>query len=77
MSFRNGHSLQAEYEHLKARRARGVLLGLFAGTVLGAFASNDASVSMLAGLITAVLIGIWKSVDVMRVERIIYPGGKR
>lgn len=77
MSFRNGHSLQAEYEYLKARRARGIVFGLFAGTILGAFASGDAGVSTLAGLITALLIGIWKSIDVMRIERIIYPGGKR
>lgn len=76
MSFR-GHTLQAEYEHLKAQRARGVVLGFFAGILLGAFVAQDAGVAILGGLVTAMLFGTWKSLDVMRVERIIYPGGKK
>jgi hypothetical protein len=33
--------------------------------------------ALLAGLITSAIIGMGKSIEVYRLEKIIYPGGKR
>jgi hypothetical protein len=53
------------------------LIGFVLGTLGGALAAQDAGMALLAGLITAGVIGIGKSIAVDRLEKIIYPGGKR
>jgi hypothetical protein len=68
--------LQSRYELAKKKRAQYALGGFVVGTIGGALISQDASMSLLMGLITCVAIAIEKSREVMRLEKIIYPGGK-
>jgi len=77
MTFRNGRSLRAEYEHSRVRRTRGIVLGLFAGGAFGAITTGNVGVAVLAGLLTAILIGIQKSREINDLEKIIYPGEKQ
>jgi uncharacterized membrane protein YobD (UPF0266 family) len=77
MSFWNGNSLLAEYNLAKRRRTQGMLFGFFAGILIGAFITNDPGWSTLGGLLLTCMFGAWKSIDVVRIERIIYPGGKK
>lgn len=77
MSFRNGNTLQAEYMRLRVERGRHCLLGFLFGTLGLAFVTGDAGVSLLGGFLLSVFIGTWKSFEIEKLEKIIYPGGKR
>lgn len=69
--------LHQRYRRAKESRARAIMIGLVIGTVGGAFVAQDAGMAILSGLITALVIGIGKSIEVNSLEKIIYPGGKR
>lgn len=69
--------LYARYQHAKERRAKGIIIGFVIGTFLGAVVIQDSSTALLLGLISAIIIGIGRSWEVNRWEKIIYPGGKR
>lgn len=68
--------LSQRYERAKRARGKAALVGFVVGTVGGAFITQDASIALLMGLITCAAIAIEKSWEVMKLEKIIYPGGK-
>lgn len=70
------YELLTRYSRAKSRRTAFAIVAGILGVIAGAIVTRDAGMSMGLGLFTALIIGIWKSREVNRLEKIIYPGGK-